>query len=139
MLDIQLNLLLFEIVTFLVLLFLLNRILFKPLLAHIDGRFASLSNDSRAITANLDEAARLRAEAEAVIAQAKREGHTKIETAVNSAKSAAAAAVESEKEKVAGELSAFEASLASETESLKNVLLASKGEFAAAAGQKVRG
>lgn len=139
MLDIQLNLLVFEIVTFLTLLFLLNRIMFQPLLSHLDSRFASLSNDQEAIASNLQEAAAMKAEAEKVIADAKREGRSKIDTAVASAKAAAAARLDAQKEKVSGEVASYEAALSQEIATLKEALMANQAEYASAVRQKVRG
>lgn len=137
MLDIQPGLLVFEILTFLTLLFLLNRMLFRPLLGHIDGRYASLSHDNSAIEANIDEAKKMKDEAMSIVAAAKKEGHAKIEHAVSEAKKSAGVALEAQRAKLAKSTEEFMASLQDDVNTLQGQLQKDSGSYKTAISKKL--
>jgi F-type H+-transporting ATPase subunit b len=137
MLDIQPGLLVFEILTFLTLLFLLNRMLFRPLLGHIDGRYASLSHDNGAIEANLDEAKKMKDDAISMIAAAKKEGHAKIDHAVDEAKKSASIALEAQRAKLAKSTEEFMASLQNDVVALQGRLEGDSGSYKASIAKKL--
>ena len=137
MLDIQPGLLVFEILTFLTLLFLLNRMLFRPLLAHIDGRYASLSHDNSAIEANSEEARKMKDEASSIIASARKEGYAKIDHSVSEAKKAAALAVEAQRVKLAKSTEEFMTSLQGDVTELKTRLENDSSDYKVAIAKKI--
>jgi F-type H+-transporting ATPase subunit b len=95
MLDLNLGLMLFVLVIFFSLLYLLNQILYKPLLKFMEDRDNSIANDlknAKEMSGTSDE---LRAKADAILANAKAEANAVREEAVNKAKALADTEIES--------------------------------------------
>jgi len=107
MLDLNLGLMLFVLVIFFSLLYLLNQILYQPLLKFMDDRDNSIAHDlksAKELEGNSDE---LYAKAEAILAEAKAEANAIREKAVNEAKALAESKVESKMKELDEKYQAF--------------------------------
>jgi len=123
MLDIQPSLMLFVFVVFITLLFLLNQILYKPLIAFIDDRTESIAKDleaAKGISGNSNE---LNAKADDIISAAKNEAAGIRQKAMNDEKTLAAAKIETKQNELEVEYNTFLDRLNSDKENLKNSLL----------------
>lgn len=123
MLDISPVLLLITIVVFLVLIALLNSWLYNPLLGYMQKRDADIKKDLEEVGNNGDEIAALQAQAQKIISEAKAEAMALREKVVNEAKELSESKIEAKKAELAERFAAFNASLATERESLTNALL----------------
>ena len=95
MLDLNPGLMLFVLVIFFSLMFLLNQMLFQPLLKYMDDRDKSIADDlqnAKEMSGNNDE---LNAKADTVLANAKAEANIVREKATTEAKSLADSKIES--------------------------------------------
>lgn len=119
MLDISVGLLLFVAAIFLALVYLLNNMLYQPLLAFMDKREGSIKNDLAASEQNNDEIAAAHAEANDKISAAKSEAAKIREEATAKAKEAAAAKIEEAKSAIEGQYETFMTQLAQDKDSLK--------------------
>ncbi len=123
MLDLNPGLMLFVLVIFFSLLFLLNQMLYKPLLKFMDDRDKSISDDlknAKEMAGNSDE---LNAKADAVIANAKAEANAVREKAVNEAKALAESKIESKNQELDKKYQTFEDELSKERAELEKSLL----------------
>ena len=122
MLDLNPGLMLFVLVIFFSLLFLLDQMLYKPLLKFMDDRDASIAEDlknAKEMSGNSDE---LKAKAEAILADAKAEANAIREKATNEAKALAESKIESKAKELESKYQAFIAELTKSKEELKTSL-----------------
>ncbi|RXJ99428.1 F0F1 ATP synthase subunit B' [Arcobacter sp. CECT 8986] len=129
MLDISPVLLLSSGIIFLLVVARLNSCLFKPLLKHMDDRSESIKRDldnAKSNSANVDG---MLAEANDVIAAAKREAAAIREKAYNEAKQSADVKLANAKANLEVKTEEFGNSLQEETKALKDSLVASMPQF----------
>jgi F-type H+-transporting ATPase subunit b len=122
MLDLDLGLMLFVLVVFFSLLFLLNQMLYKPLLKFMDDRDNSIADDlknAKEMAGNSDE---LRAKADAILAEAKAEANAVREKAVNEAKALADSKIESKTKELDSKYQSFVDELSKNREELEKSL-----------------
>ncbi|HHH19997.1 MAG TPA: F0F1 ATP synthase subunit B' [Campylobacterales bacterium] len=122
MLDLNPGLMLFVLVVFFSLLFLLNQMLYKPLLKFMDDRDNSIANDlkdAEEMSGNNDE---LNAKADAVIADAKAEANAVREKAVNEAKALAESKIESKTKELDDKYQSFLSDLSKSKDELEKSL-----------------
>jgi len=129
MLDIDPNLLAFEIVTFLALVAILNTVLYKPLLGFMEERNSNLKADAGLADAQESEREALNAEATALIAEAKSEGSKIRHEAVAKAKAEAAIKINAAKESVEVEISNFSGELIAQKAELKATIIANQESY----------
>ncbi len=129
MLDIQPSLMLFVFVVFITLLFLLNQILYKPLMAFIDERTGSIAKDleaSKKLTSNSDE---MQAKAQQIINEAKAEATLIRQKAIDEAKLVANSKIEAKHKELESEYKKFTKFFEQDKESLKEAILAEVPQF----------
>ncbi len=133
MLDIQPSLLAFEIVTFLLLVAILNQILYKPMLSFIENRNSNLKADANLADAQdherealINEAGEILAKAEAEASQIRHEAisaaKAEAETKINAAKGASKTEIESFSSDLAGQKAELKSAILSNSESYKQSL-----------------
>ncbi|MDR0761667.1 MAG: F0F1 ATP synthase subunit B' [Campylobacteraceae bacterium] len=122
MLDINLSLLLSTVVLFLVLLVVLNKILYKPLLGFIDNRNSLIQKDLENVAKNADDIGVYHDEANQIILDAKNKAATKRIELLASARTDANKKLEAKKSKLENEYNEFIKTLESEKVELKNAL-----------------
>jgi F-type H+-transporting ATPase subunit b len=123
MLDISLGLLIASAAVFLIMLVVLNKWLYKPLIKFMDDRDASIKKDLENAGKNTSDVDSLYKEAEAIIAKAKHEASSMREKATFDAKKLAEEKISSKRTELEREYSEFISSLESEKANLKNALL----------------
>ncbi|GHV09057.1 hypothetical protein AGMMS50229_18460 [Campylobacterota bacterium] len=106
-------------VTFMLLLIFLNYVLFVPMFKHLDARKAHLSGDLGTADKEIEETAKLKAEAIALVGKAKQEVHRIKEEAQKEAKAQADLRVAETQAAIAAEMSSFEEAIADEQATLK--------------------
>jgi F-type H+-transporting ATPase subunit b len=122
MLDLNPGLMLFVLIIFFSLLFLLNTMLFQPLLKFMDDRNATIAGDlknAEEMAGNNDE---LNTKADAILAEAKAEANAIREKATSEAKALAESKIESKVKELDASNAAFLAELATEQDDLKKSL-----------------
>ncbi|MEZ7934069.1 MAG: FoF1 ATP synthase subunit B' [Sulfurospirillum sp.] len=124
MLDIIPALLLVTGTVFLVLLILLNKTLYKPLLEFIDNRNNSINRDLENAGKNASDVVAYYKEVETILSEGKMEAAKIREAALNEAKEKAAKKVEQKKSDLEAQSVAFFKALESEKDEFKNGLLA---------------
>ena len=129
MLDISPVLLLSSGIIFLLVLARLNSCLFKPLLKHMDDRAESIKNDLENAKSNTADVDGMLAEANDVIAKAKKEAAAIREEALSEARKVADSKLEAAKSELDTKYSDFKKSLDNETNTLKETLVASMPQF----------
>ncbi|ABK82302.1 F0F1 ATP synthase subunit B' [Campylobacter fetus] len=129
MLQIDLPLLLITVVIFLGLIFVLNSILYKPLLKFIDDRNRSIKQDEDSVSKNANDASAYKAEIERIILDARAEANAKKQAALARAKEEAAKKIEAKKATIESEYEIFAAGLAAKKSELRNMLLEKLPEF----------
>ncbi|WP_162167303.1 FoF1 ATP synthase subunit B' [Campylobacter fetus] len=129
MLKIDLPLLLITVVIFLGLIFVLNSILYKPLLKFIDDRNRSIKQDEDSVSKNANDASAYKAEIERIILDARAEANAKKQAALARAKEEAAKKIEAKKATIESEYEIFAAGLAAKKSELRNMLLEKLPEF----------
>jgi F-type H+-transporting ATPase subunit b len=122
MLDLSLGLLLFIAALFLTLIYLLNEMLYKPLLAFMDKREESIRADMKASDENSEEIEAAQAEALEKISVAKNEASKIREEALNIAKEKASQKLEESKTLLEEKYEAFVKELSKERDELKKSL-----------------
>jgi F-type H+-transporting ATPase subunit b len=125
MLDLNPGLMLFVLVIFFSLLFLLNQMLYKPLLKFMDDRDNSIAGDLKNAKEMAGSSDELNAKADAIIADAKAEANAVREKAVNSAKALAESKIESKNQELDKKYQAFEDELSKERAELEKSLVSS--------------
>ena len=109
-------------VVFLILVYLLNRILYKPILSFMDARDASIRKDSEGIEGNTAEIKAIQKETEEILQQAKQEAALIKNKAHDLAKENADMKISQKKEELNRKYSEFMDSLEVERDKLKNAL-----------------
>ncbi|HDX6295692.1 TPA: F0F1 ATP synthase subunit B' [Campylobacter fetus subsp. venerealis] len=127
--QIDLPLLLITVVIFLGLIFVLNSILYKPLLKFIDDRNRSIKQDEDSVSKNANDASAYKAEIERIILDARAEANAKKQAALARAKEEAAKKIEAKKATIESEYEIFAAGLAAKKSELRNMLLEKLPEF----------
>ena len=122
MLDLNPGLMLFVLVVFFSLLFLLNQILFQPLLKFMDDRDASITKDLQNAEEMADNSDGLNAKADALLADARTEANAIREKATAEAKALAESKIESKVKELNTAHQIFLSELSLEQEALKNSL-----------------
>ncbi len=138
MLDISPILLLSSGIIFLLVLARLNSCLFKPLLKHMDDRAESIKNDLENAKSNGADVNGMLAEANDVIAKAKKEAAAIRDKAYNEAKDIADAKLISAKSDLETKYTEFTKELQNETAALKDSLVASMPQFNESLKAKLR-
>ena len=123
MLDINGGLLVASAVIFLIVLVILNKWLYKPLIKFMDDRDESIKKDLENITKNSGDVDEFYKEADGIVSKAKAEAHAIREKAINEAKKLAEAKISSKKEELERGYNEFITSLEEEKVGLKNSLL----------------
>jgi F-type H+-transporting ATPase subunit b len=129
MLDLSLGLFLFVVVLFLALIYLLNDMLNKPLLAYMEKREASIRNDLKASDENSDEIEAAKESAHAKISVAKSEAAKIREEALSAAKESASAKLEERKTAIEKQYASFLKQLSIDRDSLKNSISANISSY----------
>jgi F-type H+-transporting ATPase subunit b len=129
MLDISPLLLLTTAVVFLVLLVVLNKVLYKPLLDFIDSRDAAIKRDMNSAGQNSSDVSALELEALDILKDAKHKAAKIREQAVSEAKDKAATLVEAKKLELDSHYAEFLKELDAEKQELKDGLYASLPSF----------
>lgn len=124
MLQIDPPLLLITLVIFLGLIFVLNSILYKPLLGFIDDRNKSIKNDEESVSKNASDTGNYEAQIEKIIGDARAEAQAKKHVALSEAKERAATKVAIKKESLEADFDSFMAGLADRKAELKSNLTA---------------
>lgn len=137
MLEINLPLLIVTVVIFLGLIFVLNSILYKPLLRFIDDRNVSIKNDEESVSKNVSDVGAYQADIERIISSARAEANSIKQTALNLAKDEAAKKIQAKKETLESEYELFSKDLVSRKDELKSMLLAKLPEFKSSLGIKL--
>lgn len=109
--------------TFLILIYLLNRILYKPLLGFMDARDSSIKKDNEGIEGNAADVKALKAEAEVILQNARQEASLIKNKAQENAKQMADAKITQKREELNLKYNEFTAILEEEREELKKTLL----------------
>lgn len=138
MLDISPILLLSSGVIFLLVLARLNSCLFKPLLKHMDDRAESIKKDLENAKSNGADVNGMLAEANDVIARAKKEAAAIRDKAYNEAKDIADSKLVSAKTDLENKYTEFAKELQNETSALKDSLVASMPQFNESLKAKLR-
>jgi len=129
MLDLNPGLMLFVLVVFFSLLFLLNTMLFQPLLKFMDDRDATIAKDLQNAEEMSDNSSGLNAKADALLADAKAEANAIREKATDEAKALAEGKIESKVTELESDYQSFLSELSEEQESLKTSLTAELPKF----------
>ena len=124
MLDLNPGLMLFVLVVFFSLLFLLNTMLFQPLLKFMDDRDATIANDLKNAEEMADNSSGLNAKADEILATAKAEANAIREKATSEAKALAESKIESKVKELDSNYQAFLNELTTEQDTLKESLVA---------------
>ena len=124
MLHIDPPLLLITLVIFLGLIFVLNSILYKPLLGFIDDRNKSIKNDEESVSKNASDTGNYEAQIEKIIGDARADAQAKKHAALSEAKERAATKVAIKKESLEADFDSFMAGLADRKAELKSNLTA---------------
>lgn len=124
MLHIDPPLLLITLVIFLGLIFVLNSILYKPLLGFIDDRNKSIKNDEESVSKNASDTGNYEAQIEKIIGDARAEAQAKKHAALSEAKERATTKVAIKKESLEADFDSFMAGLADRKAELKSNLTA---------------
>ncbi len=124
MLDLNPGLMLFVLVVFFSLMYLLNTMLFQPLLKFMDDRDASIAKDLKNAEEMAGNSSELNAKADTLLAEAKAEANTIREKATTEAKALAQSKIESKVKELEENSIAFKAELDAEQKVLKDTLTA---------------
>lgn len=129
MLDLNPGLMLFVLVVFFSLMYLLNTMLYQPLLKFMDQRDETIANDLKSAEEMADNSSDLNAKADAVLAEAKAEANAIREKATSEAKALAESKIESKVKELDASSAAFLAELDADQKALKSALTAELPAF----------
>ncbi len=129
MLDIQPSLLVFEIITFLALVAILNQILYKPMLGFMEERNSNLQADAGLADAQESEKEAITAEANRVLADAKAEAAKIRHEAVTAAKSEAEGKINAVKDRAKADISNYSTELEAQEAELKSVIMSNAASY----------
>jgi len=139
MLDLNPGLMLFVLVVFFSLMYLLNTMLFQPLLKFMDERDATIAKDLKNAEEMADNSSDLNAKADTLLAEAKAEANAIREKATTEAKALAQSKIESKVKELEVNSAAFEAELEAEQKALKDALTAQLPTFKETLQSKLSG
>ncbi|PZT47687.1 F0F1 ATP synthase subunit B' [Helicobacter valdiviensis] len=126
------------LVIFLILIYLLNQILYKPLIGFMDARDASIKRDSEGIEGNTNEIKMLKMEAEEVLVKAKQEAADIKSKAQEVAKEKAEIKISQKKSELQQKYLEFTRELEDEKERLQETLLGQVPQFQTALQSKLK-
>jgi len=129
MLDIQLSLLLFEIVVFLSLIAILNKIFYSPVLSFMDSRKETLGKDGENVESNAKELEALENETNEILANAKAQTSATRGEIISAAKAEADNIIKDAKKSAADAVQAFKKELDGEKENLRAVIMANASTY----------
>lgn len=132
MLQIDPPLLLITLVIFLGLIFVLNSILYKPLLGFIDDRNRSIKNDEESVSKNASDVGNYEAQIDKILNDARAEAQAKKHVALSEAKEKAATKIAIKKESLEADYNSFIAGLIDRKAELKSNLTAKIPELKSA-------
>jgi F-type H+-transporting ATPase subunit b len=138
MLDINLWLLLFVAALFLGLVYLLNDMLYKPLLAFMDKREKSIRDDMASSDKNTDEIDELLTQADQKISVAKGEATKIREEALIAAKDKASKALDEAKGDIEAKYASFVEKLAADRDTLKDSIGANVSNYQSGIKSKIK-
>jgi len=129
MLDISLGMVVFVVVLFLSLIYVLNNMMYGPLMAFMDKREKTIADDEASVSENSDEIAALKEEANSIISEAKSEASEIKSSALVKIKADFAEELESKKSSLEATLEGFVDELTSVRDSLKKDISANIGSY----------
>jgi len=131
MIQLEVNPLMFglTLAVFLFMIALLNNWLYKPMLAYMEDRDASIKNDLAEANSNDSDIKALEAKAQSIIDEAKAEAAALRQKMLDDAKLLASSKIEAKRNELEGEYTTFSSELKVERESLKSSLLSQKSQF----------
>ena len=138
MLDINPGLLIFTAVVFLALIYLLNNILYQPLLGFIQKREELLKSDLDSIAQDGGDVANYLEKANTLISDAKSEAANIRETAITEAKDAAAKELEIAQKAIEEKYNSFVKELKAESTSLKSELASNLSTYQTSLQKKLK-
>lgn len=122
MLEIDPKLLGITVVVFLVMIYLLNVILYKPILSFVDNRNESIANEEKELSKYGNDAKKYEEECAAILASARDEVSKLKAAAIQSANELSKSKIDAERARLEADYKEFEASLKTEQEALKVAL-----------------
>ena len=129
MLDIQPSLLFFEIVIFLLMITILNKVFFSPVLKFMDSRDKTLNSEVSNVDSIGKELEDLEAESNSILAAAKARSSATRNEVISAAKKEAGNIIKDAKTVSAASLQAFKNELDSEKEALRVAIMAKSGVY----------
>ena len=124
MLDLHLDLILITFVSFIVLIFALNRLLYRPLLAFMDKREALIADDINNAKRNVEAIENAGNQSNDILKKARDEAHEIKQNAIKEATATQDGEISALKEKLESEYSQFIESLNNQKQDYKKELLA---------------
>lgn len=122
MLEINLDLMVLTAIVFLVLIYLLNTMLYKPMLKFMDDREASILSSEKSVAATASDLSVHEAEIEAVLSKAREEAARIKSEASNIAKEEAAKKIEAKKLELEARYNEFKTQLNTQRQELRDEL-----------------
>ena len=122
MLEIDPKLLGITVVVFLVMIYLLNVILYKPILSFVDSRNESIANEEKELSKYGNDTKNYAEECAAILASARDEVSKLKAAAIQSANELSKSKIDAERARLEADYKEFEASLKTEQEALKVAL-----------------
>lgn len=122
MLEIDPKLLGITVVVFLVMIYLLNVILYKPILSFVDSRNESIANEEKELPKYGNDTKKYEEECAAILASARDEVSKLKAAAIQSANELSKSKIDAERARLEADYKEFEASLKTEQEALKVAL-----------------
>nr|WP_321431578.1 F0F1 ATP synthase subunit B' [uncultured Campylobacter sp.] len=122
MLEIDPKLLGITVVVFLVMIYLLNVILYKPILSFVDSRNESIANEEKELLKYGNDTKKYEEECAAILASARDEVSKLKAAAIQSANEASKSKIDAERARLEADYKEFEAGLKTEQEALKVAL-----------------
>ncbi len=138
MLEIHPLLLLITIVLFLALIFVLNCVVYKPLVAFMDERAKLLAKGDTEAESAAQTVKELEAKRTSILKEARDKAAAIKSEALEAAKLSAQKIVDAKKAEIAESYAKFEADLASQQQELRGLLVQNSPEFKEALAQKMR-
>ncbi len=138
MLDISIGLLIFNIILFIGLIVVLNKIMYKPLMQFMQNRDERIAKDLESVNLNDSDTQKFLQEAEKNISEAKKEASDVKSSMIEKAKEEISKEFGNKKEILEKELEEFMSSLNSTKETLKKELSANLSTYKKAVEAKVK-
>jgi len=129
MLDISLGMVMFVVVLFLALIYVLNNMMYLPLMAFMDKREKTIADDEANVSGNSDEIAVLEEEANLIISDAKSEASEIKSSALAKVKADLAEEMENKKASLETMLEGFMDELSGARDSLKKEISKNIGSY----------